>query len=71
MFELYQKHKNFTKVGRIMGRSRDTVSKYVKEVAKRKSLEKRHENQLNQTTQAIIHAVKEELGIDLDKKPIG
>lgn len=66
MFELYQVHKQYTAVARIMGRSPDTVSKYVREVAKRKTLEKRHEKQLNQATTAIIHAVKEELGIDLE-----
>jgi len=68
MYQLYQKHRKYTTVAKIMGRSPDTVSKYVREVAKRKRLEQRHEKQLNDTTQAIIHAVKEELGIELEKK---
>lgn len=51
-----------------MDRSPDTVSKYVHEVAKRKALEKRNSKQLDDTTRAIIKAVKEELGIDLSGK---
>ena len=65
MYDLYQELKSYTAVGKKLRRSPDTVSKYVKEVAKRKTLEQRHTKQLNETTTAIIHAVKQELGIDL------
>ena len=67
MYDLYQELKSYTAVGKKLRRSPDTVSKYVKEVAKRKTLEQRHTKQLNETATAIIHAVKQELGIDLTK----
>lgn len=68
MYLLYQHFRVYKTVAEIMDRSPDTVSKYVHEVAKRKALEKRNSKQLDDTTRAIIKAVKEELGIDLSGK---